>query len=218
MKVSVEKATLLQAKTQVIVAGIFDDLALGKELEEIDRELNHAISKKIKAKNFSEALSIISVSTNGKFHFDQVMVVGLGKKSEADLELLRNASALTGKIVRDNDWKNYSTNLHLINAEHLSDFDKTQAVAEGIFLGLHQFSQYKTTDLNKIKKLEHIVLLAQEKHLHEIQSALHKAETICSYVNWAKDLSNTPSNNKTPNIIAKSVQKLCRKNRIRIKV
>ena len=218
MKLLVEKSSLINAKTHVVVAAVFDDLVLGQELEHIDKELNHAITKRMKLKSFTDPLSIVSVSTNGKFEFDQVVVISLGKKSEANLELLRNASALIAKIVRDSDWKSYITGMHFSHIDHLNIFDRTQAVVEGIMLGLYQFNVFKTMEIQKIRKLNEIVLLSDEKSFNEVQGAIQKAQILCENVNLARDLTNLPPIDKTPPILAKKFQKLCKQNGIKIAV
>ncbi|MDO8538214.1 MAG: leucyl aminopeptidase [archaeon] len=217
MKLFVQKASLLQGKTHVLVAAVFDDLVLGEELEHIDKELNHAITKRMKLKSFTDPLSIVSVSTNGKFEFDQIVVISLGKKSEANLELLRNASALIAKIVRDSDWKNFSTNMHFTHIDHLNIFDRTQAVAEGIFLALYQFNVFKTMDVQKIRKLNEAVLLSDEKSFNDVQNAIHKAQILCENVNLARDLANLPPIDKTPSVLAQKFAKLCKENGIKIR-
>src|SRR3990172_606637 len=103
MEVRVVDAKLDSFKTELIVVGLFfpaEKVIPG--LKHIDEKLNGAIAHAIKGKEFEgEWQQFRLISTLDKIPAKNILLLGLGKQKDANLELLRRAAGLSAKIVRD---------------------------------------------------------------------------------------------------------------------
>ena len=188
-------------KTDVLVVGVFSPASMPDELKAIDKKINGAITYSLK--NFEgEFQQTRLIPTLGKIPAKNILLFGLGKKKEANLETLRKAAGVVARIVRDGvQVKTYATLLHMANISAFKD-DRAQAVAEGTILGGYQYTKYKTVDKDKIKELSEVMLLgAKEK-------GVKKGIILAESANLARDLVNEPGSDMTPEKLAKVAKSL----------
>lgn len=216
MKTDVAFADFKKFKTDSLVFGIFEDLKLDKNLEDIDKVLNNAIKEIIKNKEFKgEFKEIKIINTLGKIGAKTTIFVGLGKRNEFDIEKLRKASGTVAKFIMGENIKKFATTLHNIEIkEGISE--RAQAVAEGTLLGLYQFTKFKT-EKEKIKQIESFVLISHKRD-QRIIDGLKKGEMISEAVNYVRDLVNMPANLVTPEKMAEEAKKIANESRLKIKV
>jgi len=205
MNVTVVDEKLDSFKTELIVVGLFSPAELSEDLKALDEKLNGAISHVIKEKEFEgEYQQFRWISTLGKIPAKNVLLMGLGKKNDVDLEILRRASSASARIVRDFcGITEYSTTLHQVDAPNTSKEDRAQAVAEGSVLGSYQFIKYKTVDRDKIKVLSSITLVGDG-----VTASVEKGKILAECANLVKDLANEPASNLTPAALADEAKKL----------
>ena len=126
------------------------------------------------------------------------MLVGLGKRKDANLELLRRAAGLSARIARDYcGITDYSTTLHNLDIPKSSKPERAQAVAEGSVLGAYQFIKYRTVDKHKIKVISKITLVGDGVH-----SSVKRGTILAECENLVRDLANEPASNLTPEKLA----------------
>ena len=83
----------------------------------------------------------------------------------------------------------------------------TEAMVEGVYLGLYQFTPFKTLERDKIKEIKEFVILEEkEKNIPDVKVAVKTAENICHAVCFARDLVSTPSNEMTPSDLAREAE------------
>lgn len=211
MEIRVEVADALSFKTEAMVFGIFDDLQLDNGLRKLDFQLGNAISNMIQAKQIKgDANTVTSVTMLDKAPFGRLTVVGLGKKDSATLETLRRASSMAALHLRGAGVKEFATTLHNVLIADTVLEERSSAVVEGALLGLYQYLQFKTQELDKINKVEKLTLISDEQLKPKIQAGTKEAETVCNYVNLVRDLVNRPSSNKIPAVLADEIRQLAR--------
>ncbi len=206
MEVRVVDAKLDSFKTELIVVGLFSPAEkIIPELKHIDEKLNGAIAHAIKGKEFEgEYQQFRLVSTLGKIPAKNILLLGLGKKSDANLELLRRVAGLSARIVRDFcGITEYSTVLHTIDVPKTTKDERAQAVAEGSVLGAYQYIKYRTVDKKKIKVLSQVTLVGDG-----VQASVKKGSILAECENLVRDLANEPASNLRPVQLANVAKEL----------
>jgi len=134
---------------------------------------------------------------------ERILLVGLGKKDEVSTEKIRQVGGKAFVYLRDMGLKKVALSSIVISSLNLSPI----SFIEGSLLGLYTFGKYKKIDNKAIKS---ITILS--KPSRELKGELGWTETVTSAVYFARDLINTPSNDMTPTILAKTALSLRKKN------
>jgi leucyl aminopeptidase len=203
MKIDVVNEKPDSFSTDLLVVGVFSPALLPSFLESIDEKLNGVISQIFRSGEFSgEWQQFRLISTLGKIPAKNILLLGLGKKELANMELLRKAAGFSVKIVRDFcGIVDFATTLHLSDLG--SKEECSQAVSEGSVLGSYQFIKYKTIDKEKIKSINSITLLGEDISLN-----VKKGFILSESANYVKDLVNEPGSNMKPETLALEALKL----------
>jgi leucyl aminopeptidase len=145
--------------------------------------------------------------TQGALPAKRVLLTGLGKKGEFDVEKWRTASAKAGRAIRDSGIKRF-----VFPITKWGDFSEKQlaeAFVTGLLLGIYQFNELKTLDRDKIKEIEEGVLLGETPEETDLLSqGLNTGKVISESVCMARDLVNGPSNKVTPTVLAEKAKKI----------
>jgi leucyl aminopeptidase len=139
----------------------------------------------------------------------RVIVFGLGKQKTIDLEALRG---FAGKIVNQCIQKEL-TNLWFAapDADRLNmDINSVmEAMLEGAYLGNHLFMKYKGE--KKKKALKNIHFVVPSSIVRKLSRMTKKVAAVCDSTILAREWISTPSNDKTPQKLARSMVNLARK-------
>ncbi len=206
MKVSVVDAHLDSFKTELIVVGLFFPAEkLPSELKSVDAKLNGAIAHAIKGKEFEgEWLQFRLVSTLDKIPAKNILLLGLGKPQDFNLEILRRAAGLSAKIARDFcGITEYATTLHNLDVKGTSRQLRAQAVSEGSVLGAYQYIKYRTVDRHRIKVISQVTLVG-----NSVDADVKKGAILGECTNLVRDLVNEPASNLKPADLADEAKKL----------
>ena len=205
-KVSVVDAKLDSFKTELIVVGLFAPAEkLPAELKAVDEKLHGAIAHTIKGKEFEgEWQQFRVISTLDKIPAKNILLLGLGKKEDVTLEILRRAAGLSAKIIRDFcGITEYSTTLHDFDIKGTTKNERAQAVSEGSVLGAYQYLKYRTVDRAKIKVISQVTLVGDGVH-----DSVKKGAVLGECANMVRDLVNEPASNLKPADLADEARKL----------
>ena len=157
--------------------------------------------------DFEGKLNQIAVLyTMGATPTKRIVLTGLGKRAEFDREKLRCAFARAAQHLRGINIKSFAASTD-IESTVLDPADLAEAAAEGIYLGLYQFTPFKTLERDKIKEINEVAILEErEERLPEIKAAVKRAVTVCHAVCFARDLVSIPGNEMTPSDLAREAQ------------
>lgn len=218
MKVFVKKGKLQDVKSQAVVLALFQDQ---KELTGtslvIDQESRGLITELINNGDFAGKPSQTTVvHTRGAIPAQRIALVGLGKKSEVDLEKIRAAFSKVMQYLRGMNVKEASTS---IESDILFEGkDKiVQAMVEGALLGLYQYTPYKTVGRDDIKEMEQLNIVVEEDY-SVVESAVKNTQVITAGVCFARDLVSAPSNEMTPSIMARKAGEVAKRKNVSCKV
>ncbi|MBC8500189.1 MAG: leucyl aminopeptidase [DPANN group archaeon] len=215
MKINVKKDKSENTKTEVLIIGHFEKEKFSHPA--LDKKLKGRISKAIKEKKFEgEFKQLHSVSSLGLIAPEKILLVGLGKKKEFDLEKLRKISGFTAKVVRDGKVTSFATTLTEEDVKGRNIEEKSLTIVEGILLGLYQFDRYKTEEKEKQPKVREVTLLTSD--VKKSKTGVKKGEILANATNYVRDLVNMPACEATPTYIANEAKKIAKQHKIKIRI
>ena len=185
----------------------------------LDEKLGGLIKEVIDGGDFEGKLNQIAIIyTRGAIPAKRVVLTGLGKRGEVDMEKLRGVFSKAAQQIRGLNIKKFATTLDF--GLSIPKTVLTEAVVEGVYLGLYQFTSFKTLERDKIKELKEVVIIEeQRKAVPEIKAAVTTAETICGAVCFVRDLVSTPANELTPSDLAREAEAIAaERKKVRVKI
>jgi len=221
MKVTLQKGGLEAFPSEAAVAFHFEgDENLQRDTAAMDRATRGLISGVIQSGDFRGELYQASlIYTKGIIPPKRILLMGLGKRGDFNLDKWRGAGSKAALFLRDTGVREFSLPPYLAGERKISIEDFSQGLVEGICLGLYQFSELKTEGREKIKEVRQVHLVTpDEKRISRIQEAVEAAEMISKAVYLTRDLVSRPANRKTPSILAQVATGVARNNGLRVKV
>lgn len=213
MEFKLEKSDPAEIKTQLLILPVFKDEKY-EELETLDKKLEGKISKTLE-KDFDAKLnSTFLLDSEDYIRAEKILLVGLGKKEELELDFFRQAGA--SSIQKSLDLKKSNPSVFLDFGD-LSKEESSRAFLEGAILGSYKFEKFKTEEEGN-KKLESLKLIYSSKTSENLKEKLKLSKIYTQAANYTKDLVNTPANKATPSFIANEAEKLAKENSFNCKI
>jgi len=207
MKINVKQGSLTDVKTDVLVVNLFEGVkSPAGGAGAVNKALGDLISSySIKKEGFKGKLNEMHVlPTYGKIPADKVLLVGLGKSKEFNLNKIRELSSKVIQKVKALKAKSVCSILHGAGAGGLKAEDCAQMLTEGAILGNYSFDKYKSRkDKNKEIKTFDIVEFDKKKQ-DEIAKGIEKGRIIGEATNVARDLVYEPACEVTPTKLAET--------------
>ncbi len=155
--------------------------------------------------------------TQGALPAKRVLLTGLGKREELDLEKWRGASAKAGQFIRNSGMKQFAFPIKRFDGH--SEEELVESFVVGFLLGVYQFNEFKTLEREKIKEIEKVIILGETADdIKSIHNGLHTGRIISESVYMARDLVNGPSNKITPTVLAETAQQIAKDQGLEIQV
>jgi leucyl aminopeptidase len=153
----------------------------------------------------------------GAFPAKRVLLTGLGKKGEFNIEKWRGAASKAGQLIRKLGVKQFAFPIKIFN--DLSEEILAESFVTGLLLGVYQFNEFKTLERDKIKEIEALVLLGERgEEIRLIRDGLRTGQIISDAVYMARDLVNGPSNEVTPTVLSEKAQQIARNHGMKIQI
>jgi leucyl aminopeptidase len=144
--------------------------------------------------------------TDGELNARRVVVAGVGKAEELDSDALRTAASAVARRLAD---VGGTVAWMLEDSLPLPLEEQARAIVEGTVLGSYSPARWKT-DEKPQKRIEKIVLCADSAD--GLEEAAKRAARVGKWVNWARDLANSPPNELTPEGLAQRTGEAVRPN------
>jgi leucyl aminopeptidase len=197
----------------------------------IDHALDGQISALIQEGEITGQLEEITiVHTAGRIPARRVVVVGLGKKEECDLEALRKAMGTTTRRLLKHKITRFHTVLHGggdTDATGASPRELAQALAEAAILAGYRWDQ-KTVppeeepgDVHDREKatLQSLTVVEKDgRKKRAIRAGLERGARIARAAAYTRDLGNQPPNEMTPAHMAEEARRLAREHGFSVRV
>jgi leucyl aminopeptidase len=189
MKVEVRQSELLESGTDLVAVGLYEGESLPAALADVPGAGS--------AKGAYKKLLLL--------HPDEpawVLVVGLGKRDEADAERLRVAAALAAKEAARLEAGSIAWALPEAGEETVA----AEALVTGTILGSYRFDRFKGDDPESppAPRIESLTLLAPAG----VAAAAETARVYAEAQNRARDLQSTPANVATPGYLAARAEEI----------
>jgi leucyl aminopeptidase len=128
----------------------------------------------------------------------RLVLVGLGKRMDFSLERLRGAFSKAAQRIRTLNVSELSTSMDWRSVNLPLD-QTTEAVVEGIILGLYRFTRFKTIDRDETGDLSTVRIMEEQESATEIiRTAAKTAGIISDAVLFARNIVSAPANEMTP--------------------
>ena len=156
MELRVQAGDIATADADLLVVNLFEGVtAPAGGTGALDRALDGAISKVIALGDFrGKSGETVLIHTFGRIAAPRVLVAGLGKQAEFDLDAVRNLAANLARAARRPGVKTVATIAHGAGIAGLDPADCAQAIAEGTVLGSYRFQRHKSATLKEDDKHE----------------------------------------------------------------
>ncbi|MBW2649109.1 MAG: hypothetical protein JRC53_04740, partial [Deltaproteobacteria bacterium] len=220
MNITVKTAALTNFDCEILLVGHFEDNQVPTGAARLlDEKCNGLISELIEKRDFEGKLYSSSVVyTRGLLRGRRIMIAGLGKKKEFNLEKLRGVFSKACQKIRDLNITQLAVSLDFGESE-FSVRETAQAAVEGAMLGLYRFTPYKTLEEDKKGEISKFTIVEEKPGLLEdVKDGAKTAEIVSRAVYCARDLVSTPSNDMTPTILADRARDVAKDGNLKFEV
>jgi leucyl aminopeptidase len=205
MEITIKQGSLTEIECDVVVVNLFEGIktpagATGAVNSALDNIISEYVIEKDGFKGkFGDTYVI---PTYGKIPANKVLLVGLGKAEEFDLNKLRHLSSKVIKKCKSFlKAKKVCSILH--GAAGMPAFDCAKMIAEGTILGAYDFSKYKSKKEDDSKGIEEFQIVElRYEIIEEVKKGIETGTIIAESTNFARDMVNEPADYMTPSKIA----------------
>ncbi|NVM03016.1 MAG: leucyl aminopeptidase [Candidatus Helarchaeota archaeon] len=212
MKVRIVKEDIHTIKGESLIIPSFEEKKnRPKFFDIIDKKLDNAINKIIKKNYFKGKLhEIYLLPTYGKIGAENVVLVGLGKKKEFSLQNIFQILGTVGLYIKKIKFRNTILPIYEPFLPYSAKKDLVKIFVQELLYAKYSYNKYKSE--KEKDGLEEIILL--NDNTREIPALKKEAKlgvTTGESTNFARELSNAPSNEMTPAVLAGEAVKISKK-------
>ena len=204
MEISVEQGDITRAEQRCIVVNLFEGVtAPAGATGAVDVALAGMLGELITSGDIRGKWGEMTlIHTFGRIPAPRVLVAGLGKPAEFNLDRVRDLGAAVAKFLRGKRIDRFATITHGAGIAGLDGQACAQALAEGATLGLYRFDRHKKPDEEQ-SNIEAFTLVEQDAaKVPALQEGVRHGVIVAEAANFARDLANEPSNVLTPTELA----------------
>jgi leucyl aminopeptidase len=204
MKINVQAGEIQLTLADTLILNLFEGVeSPGGATAAVDKALNGAVRAIITQGDMRGKSGEVTVLyPQGAVPARRVLVVGLGKREEFNLDGVRRAAAVSLKRARELGARHVATIVHGAGSAGLPLSDAAQATAEGALLALYRYAapRQNLQDGGEIEELTFVEF--DPAKISPIETAVKTAQAIAAGVYLARDLVNMPPNVATPTKLA----------------
>jgi leucyl aminopeptidase len=205
MGVPIEIVLPGQAKTDALALPLAQPLELsGESARFVDGKLGSRLQQLAASGEFRGDRGEALLLHTGDADTPRVVLAGLGKRADLDLDAFRTAAAVTAQALAR---VGGSVGWLLDEGLSASPPDQARALVEGTVIGGYTPGRWKTQDTEKLpRRIERIVIAHAETQ--ELRDAAERAALLAERTNRARDLANMPPNELNPHTLGEHAQEL----------
>jgi leucyl aminopeptidase len=218
MEIKTAAGSITDIKADAIVVNHYEETKRPEgDAAAADKALNGAITQLIKQGDIKGKLNEITlIHSPGRLPAGRVIVTGLGKKKELNINKVRGAVAETCRYLRGKGVKSAASGVQGAGINGIKTGEAVQAMTEGATLGLYAFRKHITKKENNFGEIKTFTIVGKEKR--PLERAAATGRILAEAANWARNLVNEPSNFKTPIIMAEAARELAKKYGLKVEV
>ena len=211
MDIRVEKGTVEKYPCELLLLFSFEfPEPLEGPTKSVDLEWKRFISSLMNQGDFKgELFERKLFHTQGALPAKRVLLAGLGKRGEFDLEKWRGASSKAGQYIRDAGIKQFAFQIKKFDS--FSEEALAEPFVTGLLLGIYQYNEFKTFEREKIKEIGELIVLGETtREVTSINKGTETGRIVAEAVCMARDLVNGPSNKITPTLLSERAQEIAK--------
>ncbi|MHB8512730.1 MAG: leucyl aminopeptidase [Actinomycetota bacterium] len=212
-KFKVVKDAPESVKCDLLTLPVFNDSKPGPGAAEVAALLGTTLKELLASEQIKGDLGdCVVLPTYGRLTARKVAFIGMGSQKRVGVFEVRRAGAVVAR--KTNGAKIVGT---LIPAAVKGE-ESLRAFAEGFLLGSYKFDRYKNGgSKNGATSVTDVLIAGEPKH-PGAEKSLAKAEAIAEGTKLARDLTNTPANDKSPISLAEEAKRIAKGTSITVKV
>jgi leucyl aminopeptidase len=212
MDIKVERGDLAQHPAKAVIVNLFEGVkSPGGGTGAVDKALDGAISQLIaEGETKGKKSELTLIHTLGKLPAPRVLVAGLGKQADFNLDAVRDVTATSVRRCRAAGASTVATIVHGAGIAGLDPEACAQAIAEGAVMGLYRFDRLKKPEDDQ-KRIESVTLVeSDQSKLEALRRGVERGRILGEATNHARDMANEPANLFTPSDMADRAQALAK--------
>jgi leucyl aminopeptidase len=203
VEIRVEPGDIATSGADVLIVNLFEGVTSpAGGTGAVDSALQGAISQLIRQGDVrGKSGELTMIHTFGKMGAARVVVAGLGKQADFDIDAVRNLGANLARYLRKPGIKTAATLCHGAGIGGLDPAGCGQAIAEGARLGAYRFTRHKSKKENSDddRELESLTIVEHDPvKVDALRAAVQRGIILGEATNRAKDMANEPANHLTP--------------------
>ena len=212
MNITVRQGEIQKTETEALVVNLFQGARPGGATAAVDAELGGLIGRVVDSGDFTgeKNRTLLLYPDAGGLPARRVLLVGLGRQNEFDLETARQASGTAARRLQELGVEKAATVLHGAGAGGLETEEAAQAVAEASILACYRFDEHKSRKEGKVLR-QLTVVEFDGARLAAVRRGLRMGRSIAEGTCLARDLVNHPGNTATPAFLAGRARSLARR-------
>jgi leucyl aminopeptidase len=213
VQISVEAGDITQSTARAIIVNLFQGVTSpGGATGAVDKALDGGISALIKDGEIKGKRGEVHVVHSlGKVSSPRVLVAGLGKSEEFNLNIIRNLMGTALRRARAAGADSVATILHGAGIAGLDPEQCAQAIAEGAVLGAYRFRKYKNGGEEESGDIETLTIVESDASKADaIKRGVERGIILAQAANHTRDLANEPANELPPSALADRAQALAK--------
>ena len=205
-------ASFSELKTDLLVMFFFENEI---ETRGTDKTTAGIIKSAFQQKEFTGKINQSILIRNNK-NINKILLIGLGKRNELNFEKMMNAASIGSSFMI----KSKSSNRKIIyslfnNRKDDKVFEEyIQAISQGADLGLYKFDKYKKDKTREVS----IDFWGREENRRNANKQIKTGTIISDGVSLARDISNMPSSDCTPLMLASRAKKISNKSGLKCRI
>ena len=211
MKISATNVPAAELDTDALILAITEDADRPAPWEAVDAAVGGIVTHALSGSGFhgKRATSLALSTASGPAR--EIVLAGLGKPSDVDLEAWRQAVATGLKTARRRGNRRIAVPLPPIEG---ADVDAVAtAGTEAAILANYRYEDFKPATPERTIVEEVLIGTAAD-----VGSAVSRAQVLADATCWARDLVNTPSNEKRPAALAERAVQMATERGLRTEV
>jgi len=219
MEIRVERGSAEKYSCELLILFAFEfPEPLEGPIKSVDLEWKGFISSLMNQGDFKgELFERRLFYTQGALPAKRILLTGLGKRGEFDLEKWRGAASKAGQYLRDAGIKKFA--LQIKKFDRFAEEELAESFMTGLQLGTYQYNELKTLEREKIKEIDAGIILGETAfELKLLNNGMETGRIIAEAVCGARDLVNGPSNKITPTLLSEKAQQIAKDHGMEIQV
>lgn len=201
MEINIEAKALGEIKTQALVLTVYEAEA-AQDFVGLSPEQNALIARLRASGELSGKFKEFTLIHLDNCNAEKLLLMGLGLREDFSLERLMAVAAVAARNLRrikvvHMSFANYFEDIAEVNLAAT-----TQAIVEGVTLGLYRFDKYISGKKQDYMAIKHLNINVRDLVTQELEESARKGEALSQATNMVRDLVNEPACVMTPKVFA----------------